>query len=269
MAANSLRAASNRIGNGIRRGRHEEEGAALSRSFRANNGRELLSYKFIDDKMKAFIRKCIIKDYLKNLKLPCQNCPLELTQSLHSVKRMKWSSNKAASGYRKFLAEFPDFVETISKFFVNKANWPDKLCKLLKISYAGHQEQKDSICKHLIRLIIIYIKKGVKSRKNAGISITNANESDEDDLDELILEKENDLVHENLFSQDIPEEELKPKLGFNEKGDFDKGVFVDLSTEKMDLSSFDDISNFSGMDNFLHLESERKQPPTSPLYQRS
>ena len=149
------------------RGRHEELGASLSRSFKSRSGKELLSYKFIDDKAKSFIRNFIIKEYLKKLKsFKFFSYPPELIERLDSVKATKWNSNKKANGYRKILADYPDTLTQVYNSFIEIINWPDKLCKILKIIYDNTQEKKEMIYSQLISLIFLYIQKGVRSKRN-------------------------------------------------------------------------------------------------------
>lgn len=144
------------------RGRPIGDFSNLAKNYVDNNGRALTPEKFIDDKVKTFIRKILVKYFL----LAHEN--LEISVRLSEIQQMNLGSNTKANRYRDIFSVFPSQVDVFIAKFKAKQNWEETLCNSLKIRYSGFAEDQGRSNELLVNGIVKYVKKAVHRPRRTG-----------------------------------------------------------------------------------------------------
>ncbi|OMJ75877.1 hypothetical protein SteCoe_24896 [Stentor coeruleus] len=119
--------------------------------------------KFLDDRVKMFIRKY----FLKSKMLKIKHYPLYLEYiSLCAQEKNKPDSNIKANILRQILSLDYRVIDEESQKFKAKSNFVDKCIEMLNIQYAGIYKDQENFYFHLLfDEMIEYIKKGVKGKR--------------------------------------------------------------------------------------------------------
>lgn len=147
------------------RGRKPGLGSEIASFFKPfKEEKQLNPDKFLDDRVKMFIRKY----FLKSKRLMRKYYFLYLQYIfLCDQEKKNLNSNRKANILREILSRDYIVIDKISQKLKADTDFIEKLTKMLLIQYIGIDKEKKSYYFHLLfDEIIEYIKKGVRNKKN-------------------------------------------------------------------------------------------------------